>query len=115
MITQGTIDLHAKQFFRQLAGLTELITYQHKPSATEAPTTTALEVPALFSNFSARQIALEIVLADDLKCRIRRPCLRIDPTRFDVLVRDDASEWRVLNVFEGAAQPYWTLQVRRIL
>jgi len=109
------IDLHARAYFRLLTGLTELITYQHKPSSTASPTKTALDVQALFSNFSARQIALEIVLADDLKCRIRRPCLTIAPTRFDVLVRADLSEWRVLNVFEGAAQPYWTLQVRRIL
>lgn len=116
-LSQAVMDRIANDTERMNGTLLESVTYQAKASAQAAaiPHT----VLGRFLQYSEHVTALHGLVPEGQVRRedrqLRIACQRVSwtPTLYDVAVRADGSQWRVLSIGGGPGRPWWLLQVRK--
>lgn len=109
-----------KAGFSALGNLRESITYERRTSpaynvTTGAVTATAANTSctAVIGRYDVEEIDAGAVLDTDAKALVERSQLAFEPVVGHIIVRADATRWRIESVKTDPATAVWVLQLRK--
>src|SRR5262245_39892207 len=119
MLSQGLMDRVARETLRMRGSLTETFAYHSKATSASTPVVHE-DLSGNWCRYSDRLIAMHAVtdtprvLREDIQLQIPVEQVTWTPTTYDLVVRADATHWRVIDIGGGAGHPFWLLQIRRV-